>query len=144
MSNYSNYMLGSEEIIYLSKVFNRFSFFEKINKNDTVYDIAKYFIDLSDSYIDDYNKTHNNKINSTLSLIDLNKLKQLETDLDSYTKSIELTDNYFDIAKVRRNLYTYGKSNNNDFDTVDLYSLVEALRPYSSKENLINTIMKMF
>ena len=140
MSNYSNYMLGSEEIIYLSKVFNRFSFFEKINKNDTVYDIAKYFIDLSDSYIDDYNKTHNNKINSTLSLIDLNKLKQLETDLDSYTKSIELTDNYFDIAKVRRNLYTYGKSNNNDFDTVDLYSLVEALRPYSSKENLINTI----
>lgn len=136
MSKYANYMLGSEEIIYLSKTFDRFTFLEDIKKNDSVQDIANYFIEKSDSVIDNYNEIHVNKINSTLSLIDLSKIEELDNKLNKFIDTIDISGYYYSIANTRRNLYTYGKRQNNNYDTVDLYSLVEALGPYSSNSRL--------
>ena len=140
MSKYSEYMLGSEEIIYLSKLFNRLKFFERVKVNDTAVDIAKYFISISDAAIDNYNDTHIKGINSTLSLIDLSKIDKLNNNLDKFIATVDVSDNYYDIAAIRRRLYTYGKNQNNDYDTIDLYALVEALGKYSSNNTALNDL----
>lgn len=140
MSKYSDYMLGSEEIIYLSKLFNRLKFFEKVKVDDTAVDIAKYFIDQSDVAIDNYNNTHIKKINSTLSLLDLSKFEQFNDDLEKFIATIDVSKNYYSIARIRRNMYTYGRNQNNDYDTVDLYSLIEELEPYTNNTRLLNNL----
>ena len=140
MSKYANYMLGSEEVIYLSKLFNRFSFFEQVKTSDNAYDLAKKFIILSDELIDNYNETHIKQINSTLSFLDLSKIEKLEKDLDRFINSIDIGRNYYNIAIVRKNIYTYGKTQNNNYDTIDLYSLVEALSTYSTNKELKNIV----
>ena len=142
MSKYANYMLGSEEVIYLSKLFNRFSFFEQIKTSDDAYDLAKKFITTSDELIDNYNETHVKQINSTLSFIDLSKIEKLEKDLDRFINSIDVGRNYYNIAIVRKNIYTYGKTQNNNYDTIDLYSLVEALSTYSTNKELKSVVQE--
>ena len=37
-------------------------------------------------------------------------------------------------------MYTYGRNQNNDYDTVDLYSLIEELEPYTNNTRLLNNL----
>ena len=127
MKNYSEYMVASEEIFYLSKVLNRLNFLEKVEPSDEAYEIGQLFIEQSDKVVNEYNKTHTKKIDSTLSIIDLSKIDNLNSSLNSFVKSIDVDSNYYEISNYRRKTHTYGISQTYDYDTIDLYTLVESL-----------------
>jgi len=127
MKNYSNYMVASEEVFYLSKVLNRLNFIGNVKVYDTAYDVGYKFIEQSDSVMDSYNKNHTTKLDSTLSIIDLSKIDNLNNKLNTFISSINLMDNYYSISSMRRKAHTYGKSQTTDYDTIDLYSFVESM-----------------
>ena len=127
MKNYSNYMVASEEVFYLSKILNRLNFLGNIKNNSSAYDIGYEFIKQSDKVMNSYNSTHTTKLDSTLSIIDLGKIDNLNNKLNNLVSKIDLLDNYYSISSMRRRAHTYGRSQATDYDTVDLYSLVESL-----------------
>lgn len=127
MKKYSNYMVASEEVFYLSKVLNRLNFIGNINNKNTAYDIGYEFIKQSDTVMDSYNKSHTTKLDSTLSIIDLSKIDNLNDKLNNFVNKINILDNYYSISSMRRKAHTYGKTQTNDYDTVDLYELVVSL-----------------
>lgn len=144
MKNYSEYMVASEEVLYMSRKLNRFGFLSEIKPDDSGYDVAHKFIKQSNKVVSEYNGTHVKKVDSTLSIIDLTKIDELDKNLNEFFESIDVNKYYLDIANIRRNLYTYGKVQTTDYDVVDLYSLVEELMPLSNSKhkfsNLLNKI----
>ena len=143
MSKYSDYMVASEEVFYLSKVLNRLNFLEKVKVSDDAYRVAYYFIEQSDKVVNAYNSTHTNKIDSTLSILDLSKMEELNNKINSFVRNINVNSNYSKISTLRRSLFTYGRVQTNDYDTVDLYQLVSALTPISSNSKLANDILRL-
>ena len=141
MKNYSDYMVASEEIFYLSKVLNRLNFLEEVEVDDTAYDIGKLFIDQSDKVVTAYNETHTKKIDSTLSIIDLSRIDSLNNKLNNFIKTLDIKKNYYSISYTRKSAHTYGINQTYDYDTVDLYNLVEALSNYSSNEQLAKDVL---
>lgn len=141
MKNYSEYMVASEEILYMAKVLNRFGFLSEIKEDDSGYDIAHKFIKQSNKVVSEYNGTHTKKIDSTLSILDLSKIDELDENLNEFFNSIDVDDNYMNIANIRRNLYTYGKVQTSDYDLVDLYSLIEGLIPLSNNKQKFNDLL---
>ena len=141
MSKYSNYMVASEEIFYLSRLLNRLNFMEKINNEDTAYDIGLKFIEQSDKVVSQYNASHVNKIDSTLSIIDLTKIKELDSSLNEFVKSINVSNNYNALASIRRSIYTYGNNRVNDYDTIDLYNLTEKLESLSTNKSAYKKVI---
>lgn len=141
MKNYSEYMVASEEIFYLSKVLNRLNFLEKVKPSDTGYDIGYLFVEQSDKVVGEYNKTHAKKIDSTLSIIDLNEIDNLNSKLNDFIEKIDVKKNYYEISNYRRKAHTYGISQTYDYDTVDLYTLVESLGKISNEKDLSNSVL---
>lgn len=142
MKNYSEYMVASEEILYMSKALNRFGFLSKIKPDDNGYDIAHKFIKQSNKVVSEYNGTHRKKVDSTLSIIDLTKIDELDKNLNEFFDSIDVNKNYMDIANIRRSLYTYGNVQTTDYDVVDLYSLVEELMSLSNNKQKFSNLLK--
>ena len=135
-------MVASEEIFYLSKVLNRLNFLEDVKKDSTAYDIGKLFIDQSDKVVAAYNDSHTKKIDSTLSIIDLSKIDTLNKKLNNFVKTIDIKHDYYSISYLRRKTHTYGMVQTYDYDTVDLYTLVEGLSSLSSNESLAKDVLK--
>ena len=144
MSNYSEYMVASEEIFYLSKALNRLNFLEQVTTNATAYDIGKLFIDQSDKVITNYNNTHSKKLDSTLSIIDLKNIPKLDKKINTFISSIDVNKNYYKISNLRKNLFTYGTSQTKDYDVVDLYELVSALDNLNDHSNGISVYFPYF
>ena len=142
MKNYSDYMVASEEVLYLSKVLNRLNFLEKVQEDDTGFDVGHLYIEQSDKVVKEYNLTHSQKIDSTLSIIDLSKIDKLNKTLNDFIKTIDITRNYYDISSIRRRLHTYGIVQTNDYDTIDLYGLVEAFGRITNDNNLKDTLLE--
>ena len=141
MKNYSNYMVASEEIFYLAKSLKRLSFLEDIKPSDTAYDIGYLFIEKSDKVVKEYNNSHVKKIDSTLSIIDLSEIDNLNTKLNKFIKTVDIDKNYYDISNYRRLTHTYGISQTYDYDTVDLYKLVQALGSITNDSILSNEVL---
>ena len=127
MKKYANYMVASEEVMYVASFINRLDFLNDVKKEDNGYDIGLSYIKKSDSSISLVNKKKNSKLESTLSIIDLSKMDNLEKNMNEYFKAIELDDNYKSISRVRRRIPTYGGDGQYDFDTVDLYYLTDSI-----------------
>lgn len=144
MKNYSKYMVASEEILYMSRKLNRFGFLSEIKPDDSGYDIAHKFIKQSNKVVSEYNGTHTKKVDSTLAILDLEKIDELDKNLNEFFDSIDVSKYYLEIANIRRSLYTYGNAQTTDYDVVDLYSLVEELMRFSNNRqkfsNLLNDI----
>ena len=141
MKKYSKYMVASEEIFYLSKSLKRLSFLEDVKKDDTGYDIGYEFIKKSDKVVGEYNDSHVKSIDSTLSIIDLEKIDSLNTKLNNFIKTININKNYYDIANYRRNTYTYGIEQTYDYDMVDLYDMVESLGKITNNNMLAKEVL---
>lgn len=125
MKNYSNYMVASEEILYLAQSLNRLKFLEDVKPDDTGYDIGYLFIKQSDKVVKEYNNIHTKKLDSTLSILDLNEIDKLNNKLNNFIKLVNLDKNYYDISNYRRKTHTYGISQTYDYDMIDLYDFVE-------------------
>jgi len=140
MSDYANYMIGSEEVSYGSVDLNKLDFLEKIEVDDTGYDYGVKFIDNLSSYVDEYNDRAYRDIDSTYSVIDLSKIDEVISKLNDVVSRIDVSDNYRGLSKLRGSLVTYGKENKS-YDMVDLYALVYGMKGYASMEDINDLLM---
>ena len=72
----------------------------------------------------------------------MSKVYKLNSNINDFFKSLDLNKYYYTISSERRSLHTYGISQTWDYDTVDLYELVEALKPISSNSSLCDELLK--
>ena len=133
MKNYAEYMVASEEVMYVGAVIDRLNFLSDVDKNDNGYDIGLAYINKSDESINKLNRLGKN-LDSTLSIIDLSKVDELEKNINEYFNSIDLENNYRLISIARRKTHTYGAGDNAVYDTVDLYELTESLKMLSDSD----------
>lgn len=141
MKNYAEYMVASEESMYVALGFDRLNFIEKIKKDDNGYDIGKYYIDQSDKSQARLKSAYSQDLESTLSIIDLSKVSNLDEKINEFFGSINLDVYYNQVSRARARTHTYGLGYY-EYDTVDIYELVEALKPYSKDQTLANDIKK--
>lgn len=132
MSSYAEYMVASEEVMYVGSIIDRMNFIEDVKKSDTGYEIGVHYVEKTDESMNKLNSKSFAQYDSTLAVIDLSKVKVLDEKMNSFFETINLDNDYTNIARVRKRLHTYSESTGYVYDTVDLYELVEALEPYSS------------
>ena len=139
-SKYAKYMVASEEITYGMTSHATLNFLNSIKGNEDNVSFGKAFIT---SYQKQMNEIDPKKsAYSTYAIIDLSKIEQLNKDMDSFFSKIDVGNNYNNIARIRSGLLQYAGDQALDYDTVDLYSLVNNLKSYATKEadKLLNTI----
>lgn len=144
MKNYAEYMVASEEVMYVGAVIDRLNFLSDVKKSNNGYDIGMLYVNKSDESIRKINLSKNLNLDSTLSIIDLSKISDVEEKMNKYFNSIELDSNYRLISRLRRRAVTYGGSDYS-FDTVDLFTLSDLLSSYADSElksELQNSINK--
>lgn len=141
MSKYADYMVASEEVMYVSLFINRLNFIENVEKDDTGYDIGLSYIEQSDKSMKSANKISNNNLDSTLSILDLSKVNDVDEKLNEFLGTIDLKANLNGIAKSRRKIYTYGESSlDPSYDVVDMYNFIDSLNDYSTNQELGETL----
>ena len=142
LTDYSNYMIASEEVTIGAPEHSVLNFLNEINLSDTGVDYGVKFINSYKkqvSEIDSFNST-----DSTYSIIDLNKLVDTEKKIDDFFGKINLTENYNSIARIRSTLHQYATetASIDSYDTIDLYELVDNMKIYdnASANSLLNSI----
>lgn len=140
MDDYSDYMVASEEVIYVGMLFDRLKFLEKVEASDTAIEVANKFIICQDESVNYYNTLTSKKLDSTYSLIDLSKIENLSNKLNKFVATIDLNKYYYSIATMRGRLHTYGSSQASDYDTVDMRELIDALKVYTTSINSYNEV----
>ena len=140
MQKYAEYMVGSEEVMYVSSIIDRLDFIENVKSNDNGLEIGKAFVDKTDASMRKLNSISYQQYDSTVSVLDLGEVSNLVNALNKYIDSIDLNSNYYNISRARMKLHTYSGSANYIYDTVDLYELVEALEPYSNNKQLASDV----
>lgn len=138
--DYANYMIASEEISYAHPILDKLNFLEQITVDDNGYEYGVKFIELFKNSIETAN-AQNANLDSTYSIIDLSKIKNIEKNLNSFISDINVKENYQKIAYIRSNINQYGQEID-DYDTVDLYNFIYSLKDLapSKAETLLNSI----
>ncbi len=133
-SKYSKYMIASEEITIGKTGESVLNFINDINPADNGIEYGKKFITAYQNQVDNidiYSST-----DSTYSIIDLTKFEELDKKIDDFFDEINVKNNYNKIAKIRSNMHQYAVSTARaeDYDTIDLYELINELKSYSKEE----------
>lgn len=139
LSKYADYMVASEDVIYASTILNPLSFLGDVKPSESTINIGKKYIDIyangmKDNFSDGY---------VTMSLIDLSKIDDIISYLNSFFNEIKL-DNKISrqILNIRYNTYEY-QARDDFFDMVDLSNFVINLESINSNnKNLLNSIDK--
>lgn len=131
--DYADYMIASEEITNGGSNASVLNYINDIKTTDSAIDYGKKYINAYDKQMQILDPLEFSS-DPMYSIWDLSKLENLNNELDKFIGGINLKDNYADIVKVRSSLFQFAKDyhNINDYDTVDLYTLVDKLSPYSS------------
>lgn len=129
--DYANYLVASEEVSYGKSGSSVLNFLNEVN-NKTGAEYGEEFIK---SYVQFIKKQHLSYLNTTYSIIDLSKIDEVNKLLEEFIASIDLDINYRKILSERANLLQYASNDNSNYDTVDLYSLIDKLGNYSNYSN---------
>ena len=142
-SDYADYMVGSEEITIGTSVGGSvFSFLNNLSTEDNGYDYSIKFIESYKKTIANYCSLYVGSHpyseyceDITYAVYDLSKIDNLNSDIDSFFAEVNknVSSNYAQMIRVRANLVQYG-DDVKEYDMVDLYSLVEQYRDYSSEK----------
>lgn len=139
--DYANYFVASEEISMSTKYNSDFSFINDVTPKTESLDVGKMFIGKYKEKIatlKDIYKIRNEEYNiySTYSIVNLNNLDNLNNAIDNFFGKVDVVNSYNKIANVRSNLYQYAykQAGQADYDTVDLYNLIDKLKHLSPKE----------
>ena len=140
---YADYMIASEEVT-IGK--NGYSVLNFLNETG----IDKGPIEYGESFIKAYQKQVEEidvfgRTDSTYAIIDLSKIKELNSMIDSFFSKIDVKTRYNELARMRSTMHQYGvgSSNVQDYDTVDLYELIDNLKSYDQREaNKIEKFLK--
>ena len=142
--DYADYLVSSEEITYGTPETSELKFINEIQTKDTAKEIGKKFIT---TYRAELNQMKENSgyeddesVYSTYSVVDLSKVDQLTESLTDFISSIDVTENFAEISKVRANLLQYG-SVSVTYDMIDLYNFVDELKGISPEKakKVLNT-----
>ena len=143
-SDYANYFVASEEISYSSTDYGSFGFISKIAKSSYGNEIGKAYVDEYKEVVKSVQKSSYDKIDSTYSVIDLSKIPTLMNKIDKFFGKINAKKDYKYLSDIRSNMHQYGEVEKgvSDYDTVDLYELIDNLKTYSKKdaEDIMNYI----
>lgn len=146
LKEHSDYLIASEEITLGSSNTSVLNFVNNIEKKDTGKDIGMKFIDSYKKQINDLKSYSGNSqyIYSTYSIVDLAEIDKLIVLLNEFSKDINVNENYNEIAKIRSKLYQYAyeQAGVSDYDTIDLYNLIEEIKQLSPAK--ANKILKQF
>ena len=138
---YAKYMIASEEITVGARGTSVLNFINDVNVSDDGISYGKKFIKSYQKQIDDIESEMMSSfsakdIDSTYSIIDLSVIPKLIKRLDTFFANINININsdYNSIAQIRSNLHQYAKETSDckEYDTVDLYELVEELNSISN------------
>ncbi len=131
---YANYMVASEEITRGNAYSDVFAFINSIQLSDNGQSFGTKFIAGYKNYMESIQLV--GQLDSTYSIIDLSKQKELENALDSFFKDVDVSKNYNILSKIRANMHQYAvdAANVEVYDTVDLYELMYSLRDLSPKK----------
>lgn len=131
-NDYSNYLIGSEEISYGGSHTDVLSFFNDVKYNDTGLEYGTKFVNSYERQMDILDPY--DSVTQTYSVIDLTKIDKVNEELSEYISSIDLSKNYNNIAKIRTNIYQYGMDSTS-YDMIDLYTFIEQTGAYATKNN---------
>lgn len=147
IDEYANYMVSSEEVMYLSQYLEKWPFFAQIEIDDTGLEIGKKFVDTYYYSMLNYNQiliqSGYSSLDLTYSVIDLSKFVTLEQAMSEFFSDIDVSSNYSYIASVRAKLPGYGGDSASVYNTVDLYNMVNSLKSLSpDKGELVLNALK--
>ena len=141
--DYADYMVGSEEITIGSSVGGSvFAFLNDLEIEDNGYDYGIKFIESYKETIKNYcsiykgsNPNSEYCENITYAVYDLSKMDELNKDVDSFFADVNnnVNTDFTYMVRVRANLTQYG-DRIQEYDMVDLYSLVEQYQKYSENK----------
>ena len=145
--DYAKYMVASEEVTLGSANSSVLNFLNNVEISDSATEIGKKYIDSYKQQVSDIKEAYSysggeKSIYSTYSILDLSRINQLESNLNDFFADIDISKSYDEIAKVRSNLYQYAGSNEESYDMVDLYNLVDKTKSLSEQkaEALLSSI----
>lgn len=141
--DYAYYLVASEEITNGGNTSSVLNFINDIESTDNPIDYGKKFINAYDEQmqvLDPYGLG----TDPMYSIVDLSKIEKINTELDKFISGVNLTSHYADIVKVRSELfqYAYNYYGHTDYDMVDLYTMVDSIKGYStvSSDELLKAI----
>lgn len=142
LSPYAEYMVASEEITRGATNLNVLGFINNIKSEDgkdrvlNGKEYGELFIDAYKDQMDVLNEDAESVYDSTYSIIDLTKISGLMDKMNMFFSKIDVNKNYKDLARIRSTMHQYGKDSAGigEYDTVDLYELVDYLKLYSTGE----------
>ena len=150
-ADYADYMVASEETTMSVPTEGDIQFVHKISEKDDGYETSYKFLDTYKTKMESYygSKLHTKAYN-TYSIVDLQYTKELTNAINDFFTSIDVSQNYNRIAKVRSSLYEYGymeKYRTSEAQQVDLYNLVNGLRDLNPEKadkiiELVNKYVK--
>ena len=131
LKNHVNYLVASEEKTWMYKGNNILKVVNSFDSKDDGKQLGIKFIDGYMSYINIMNTSFGYYTYNTYGLYDLNKLDKLEQSLSDFFNSINIQNNFIQIAKVRSVILQYAKEDDPTYDSVDIYNLINNLKSLS-------------
>lgn len=130
--DYAYYLIASEEVTNGGGSTSVLNFLNDVTKDDTAIDYGKKYIEAYDEQMKHYILSPDHP--KMYSIIDLNKISDLWKKFETFIDDVDIDNNYSDIVRLRDSLFQFGYSyyNDNNYDMVDLYSLVVGLDDYTS------------
>ena len=135
--DYADYLVASEEVTRSFGMDSALSFINSINKDDSSIDVGKKFINTYRDTIGNgcikYGAGVRDCVTTTYSITDLSKIDDLNKAIANFFKDLngKLDTNYDMIARARNNTFAYAEDAKNDYELVDLYSIVSSLQNLS-------------
>ena len=151
--DYADYLVASEEVTRSFGMDSALSFINTVNKDDSSVDVGKKFIDTYKDTIGNgcikYGAGTKECVTTTYSITDLSKIDDLNKFIANFFSDLnsKLDNNYDMIARARNNTFAYAEDAKNDFELVDLYSIVDSLQTLSPEyastllENIKDTVV---
>lgn len=139
--DYADYLIASEEVTVGSGRTSVLNYVNNLDPTDDGISYGKKFIAAYEQNVTDIQK-YSLVTDGNYSIIDLTKINDINKLFNEFIASVDLSNNYKSIVRLRDNLFQYGTEADDGYDTVDIYDLVENLGKYAStsNENLLNTI----
>ena len=134
--DYANYLIASEEATQGISKTSTLGFLNTITSEDTSITYGTKFIDAYANTLSKFTayQEDNKVLDPMYSIFDLSYVDQINKAFDEYILSINFKDNYGDIVRLRNKLFQFGYVYYDDamYDTIDMYTLIEKLSPFSS------------
>ena len=132
---FSEYLVASEDVTWGHKSSNVFGhFINGLKETEDGLEVGKKFVNAYKTQIDEI-AYYPNQFLVTYAVIDLSKADKLSEEFQKFINGIDVKLNYSTISRVRSRLLQFAMTSDNsspDFDTVDMYELVNGLSGVST------------